>query len=76
MKVKVAYTTVITEIIEVDDKFSVLSIEDPRFLHLDYAEERNLMAELIRVGAGLVGCYIYDINKICDADTDEILAEV
>lgn len=76
MKVKVAYTTVVTKIIEVDDKFSVLSEEDPGYQGLGYTEEQNLMAELISVGARQVGCCAYDINDICDAETDEVLAEV
>lgn len=76
MKVKVAYTTVTTKIIEVDDKFSALSVEDPGYESLGYGEENKLMAELLSEGASQVGCCVCDINDICDAETDEVLAEV
>lgn len=76
MKVIVAYTAVVTKIIKVDDKFSILSMEDPGYQDLGYTEEQNLMAELISVSAIQVGCCACDINDICDAETDEVLAEV
>ena len=76
MKVIVAYTTVVTKIIEVDDKFSVLRMEDPGYDSLGYHKERRLMEELLSEGANQVGCCVYDINDICDAETDEVLAEV
>ena len=76
MKVRVAYTTVVTKIVEVDDKFLVLRMEDPEYDSLGYTRERNLMAELLNVGANQVGCCVYDIDNICDAETDEVLAEV
>ena len=76
MKVKVTYTTVITKIVEVDDKFSALSMEDPGYDSLGYSEENKLMEELLSEGANQVGCCVCDINDICDAETDEMLAEV
>ena len=76
MKVKVAYTTVITKIVEVDDKFSALSMEDPGYDSLGYSEENKLMEELLSEGANQVGCCVCDINDICDAETDEMLAEI
>ena len=76
MKVKVTYTTVITKIVEVDDKFSALSMEDPGYDSLGYSEEQKLMEELLSEGANQVGCCVCDINDICDADTDEMLAEI
>jgi hypothetical protein len=76
MKVKVTYTTTITEVVEVNDKFSVLSINDPGYDSLTYCEEINLMDELLGEGADQVGCCVCDICDICDAETDEILAEV
>ena len=76
MKVKVAYTTTITKIVEVDDKFSALSMEDPGYDSLGYSEEQKLMEELLSEGANQVGCCVCDINDICDAETDEVLAEV
>ena len=76
MKVKVTYTTVITKIVEVDDKFSALSMEDPGYDSLGYSEENKLMEELLSEGANQVGCCVCDINDICDADTDEMLAEI
>ena len=76
MKVIVAYTTVVTKIIEVDDKFSVLSMENPGYDSLGYHKEQRLMEELLNEGANQVGCCVCDINDICDAETDEVLAEV
>ena len=76
MKVKVTYTTVTTEIVEVDDKFSALSINDPGYESLGYSEEMKLMEELLSEGASQVGCCVCDINDICDAETDEELAEI
>ena len=76
MKVKVAYTTTITKIVEVDDKFSALSMEDPGYDSLGYSEEQKLMEELLSEGANQVGCCVCDICDICDAETDEILAEI
>ena len=76
MKVIVAYTAVVTKIIEVDDKFSILSMEDPGYQGLGYTEEQKLMEELLSEGASQVGCCVCDINDICDAETDEVLAEV
>ena len=76
MKVKVTYTTVTTEIVEVDDKFSVLSVEDPGYDGLDYNEEQKLMEELLSEGANQIGCCVCDIHDICDAETDETLAEI
>ena len=76
MKVKVTYTTVITKIVEVDDKFSALSMEDPGYDSLGYSEENKLMEELLSEGASQVGCCVCDINDICDAETDEMLAEI
>ena len=76
MKVKVTYTTVITKIVEVDDKFSALSMEDPGYDSLGYSEENKLMEELLSEGANQVGCCVCDINDICDAETDEMLAEI
>ena len=76
MKVKVAYTTTITKIVEVDDKFTVLSVNDPGYEGLGYTEENKLMEELLSEGANQVGCCVCDICDICDAETDEVLAEV
>ena len=76
MKVKVTYTSVTTEIVEVDDKFSVLSMEDPGYDSLGYGEEQKLMEELLNESANQVSCCVCDILDICDAETDEILAEV
>ena len=76
MKVKVTYTTVVTKIVEVDDKFSALSMEDPGYDSLGYSEENKLMEELLSEGANQVGCCVCDINDICDAETDEMLAEI
>ena len=76
MKVKVTYTTIITEIVEVDDKFSALSINDPGYESLGYGEENRLMEELLGEDADQVGCCMCDICDICDAETNETLAEV
>lgn len=76
MKVKVTYTTIITEIVEVDDKFSALSINDPGYESLGYGEENKLMEELLGEGADQVDCCVCDICDICDAETNEVLAEV
>jgi hypothetical protein len=76
MKVRVTYTTVTTEIVEVDDKFSALSMEDPGYDSLSYGEEQKLMEELLNEGANQVGCCVHDICDICDAETDEMLAEI
>ena len=76
MKVKVTYTTIITEIVEVDDKFSALSINDPGYESLGYGEENRLMEELLGEGADQVGCCMCDICDICDAETNEVLAEI
>ena len=76
MKVKVTYTTVTTKIVEVDDKFSVLSMEDPGYDGLGYDEEQKLVEELLSEGANQIGCCVCDINAICDAETDEMLAEI
>ena len=76
MKVIVAYTTVVTKIVEVDDKFSALSMEDPGYDSLGYHEEQRLMEELLNEGANQAGCCVCDICDICDAETDEVLAEI
>ena len=76
MKVKVTYSIVTTQIVEVDDKFSALSMEDPGYDSLGYGEEQKLMQELLSEGANQVDCCVCDIHDICDAETDEVLAEV
>jgi hypothetical protein len=51
-------------------------MEDPGYDSLSYSEEQKLMEELLNEGANQIGCCVHDICDICDAETDEMLAEI
>lgn len=75
MKVNVAYTTVITKTIDVDEKYAVLRTNDPGYEDLTWGRERHLMDALLQDCANQIDCNEGDIQEVYDSETDEILAE-
>ncbi len=75
MKVKVTYTTTVTEEVEVDDKFQSLRWNDPRYDDLTLMEMNKLGDELIKASAEQVCCCHTTVIDIIDYETGDILAE-
>lgn len=75
MKVKVTYTTTITEEVEVDDKFQSLRWNDPRYDDLTIREINQLSDQLIKASAEQVCCCSGHVVDIVDCETGDVLAE-
>lgn len=77
MKVKVSYTKVVEEIIEVDDKFYKLT-DSGGYEDLSYEERESLESDLIEEISKLTEDNVH-YSEICMAsfaDTDEIMLEM
>ena len=75
MKVKVSYTKVVEDIIEVDDKFYKLT-DSGGYEDLSYDERESLESGLMEEITNLVGIHYTEIYQATFADTDEIMLEI
>ena len=77
MKVRVSYTKVVEEIIEVDDKFYKLT-DSGGYEDLSYEERESLESNLIEEISKLTEDHVH-YSEICTAsfaDTDETMLEM
>jgi hypothetical protein len=75
MKVRVTYTTTVTEEVEVDDEFQSLRWNDPRYDNLTLMEANRLSDRLIKASARQVCCCSSRVVDIVDCETGDLLAE-
>ena len=74
MKVVVAYTKVVEEVIEVDDKFEKLT-DSGGYDDLSYDEREALEGALLEIATDRTSAYFLDILSVTSAETDEIMLE-
>lgn len=75
MKVRVSYTKVVEEIIEVDDKFYKLT-DSGGYEDLSYEERESLESDLIEEISKLTDIHYTELYQATFADTDEIMLEM
>ena len=74
MKVKVSYTKVVEETIEVDDKFYQLT-DSGGYDDLSYDERESLESGLIEEIVNQTDAYFHDICQVVSSD-DEMMLEI
>lgn len=74
MKVRVNYTKVVEEIIEVDDKFYKLT-DSGGYDDLSYEERESLVSGLMEEAVNKTDAYFFDICQVVSFD-DEMMLEM
>lgn len=74
MKVVVCYTTVVEEVIEVDDQFEKLT-DSGGYDNLSYDEREILEGALLETATDRTSAYHLDILRVTSAETDELMLE-